>query len=163
MSDDLGFIRGTIWNWQALILALFLPVGAALFGNAFVPDEAMGWYENLNHPWYKLPLWGSVLVALLVYIGYGVVLYRTHNQRMRQAVVLSVAVLFGNEIWNLAFFGTRNLTLTFGVTVIFAFLVLVQTANVRQQDSLSFGISLVYLVWVVLYDLPWLYQLSVAN
>ena len=150
-------------NWQALILAVLLPVGAALLGNAFIPDEAMGWYDNLNHPWYKLPLWGSVLVALLVYIGYGVVLYRTHNQHMRQAVVLSAAVLFGNEIWNLAFFGTRNLTLTFWVTVIFALLVLVQTISVRQKDLLSFSISLVYLIWVVFYDLPWLYQLSVTN
>ena len=150
-------------NWRALILAILLPLSMAVLGNAFIPNDAMTWYEMLNHPWYKLPLWGSVIVALLVYAGYGIVLHRTYNQQLTQAVALGGAVLLGNEAWNLVFFGTHNLTWTFWVTVVFALLVLVQTASVRRKDSLSFGISFVYLVWIVFYDLPWLYYLSVYN
>lgn len=149
--------------WQALALAILVPVSAAILGNAFIPESALVWYDELNHPWYKLPLWGSVLVALSIYVAYGVVIFRTFKQRFYMALLLSVAVLFGNEIWNLFFFGTRNLALTFWVTVLFGILVLVQTLSLRQKDRLSFAISLIYLAWVVLYDIPWLYYLSANN
>lgn len=150
-------------NWQALALSIFVPVSAAILGNGFISENAMTWYDQLNHPWYKLPLWGSVIIAFLIYIGYGIIIYRTFSQRRHIATLAGVLVLFGNEIWNIFFFGTRNLSLTFWVTIIFALFVLIQTTTVYKKDRLSFAISLIYLMWVVLYDVPWLYQLSMTN
>lgn len=150
-------------NYRALMLAIAVPLAAAVFGNAFVTEVALTWYEALDHPPYKLPLWGSIIVALAVYVGYGVVIFRTFDKRLPSAVILSGAVVVGNEIWNIFFFGTRDLRLTFWMTVGFAVLVLVQTLHVKPKDRLSFGISFIYLMWVVFYDLPWLYQLSASS
>lgn len=150
-------------NYRALTLAIAVPLAAAVLGNAFVSEISLTWYEALDHPWYKLPLWGSVVVALAVYVGYGVVLFRTLSKHLITAVFLSGAVVIGNEIWNIFFFGTRDLYLTFWMTIGFAVLVLFQTLHVRRKDRLSFGISLAYLLWLVFYDLPWLYQLSASN
>ncbi|MGB0384347.1 MAG: TspO/MBR family protein [Ardenticatenaceae bacterium] len=158
-----SLVNATKKNWQALALSIFVPVSAAILGNGFISENAMIWYDQLNHPWYKLPLWGSVIIAFLLYIGYGVIIYRTFSQRHYIATLAGALVLFGNEIWNIFFFGTRNLSLTFWVTVLFALLVLIQTATVYKKDRLSFAISLIYLMWVVLYDVPWLYQLSMTN
>ena len=150
-------------NRRALVLAISVPLFAAVVGNAFVSENALAWYDGLDHPWFKLLLWGSAVVALLVYMGYGLALYRTLDRGLRTAAALAAAVLVGNELWNLIFFGTRDLVLTFWVTAGFALLILVQAFSVRGKDSRSFGVSMAYLVWVVLYDLPWLYRLSVNN
>lgn len=150
-------------NRRALVLAVSVPLFAAVVGNAFVSENALTWYDGLDHPWFKLPLWGSAVVALLVYVGYGLVLYRTLDRGLWVAAALGAAVLIGNEVWNLAFFGTRDLGFTFWITVGFALLVLVQSFSVRGKDALSFGVSVAYLAWVVVYDLPWLYLLSVNN
>lgn len=150
-------------NRRALTLAVTVPLAAAILGNAFIPESAMTWYGELRHPWFKLPLWGSIVVALLVYLGYGVIIFRTFSKHLGTAVVLSAAVVIGNEVWNLFFFGTHNLGLTFWLTCGFAVLVFVQSVSIGRRDKLSFGISLVYLAWVVVYDLPWLYRLSITN
>ncbi|MGJ3252504.1 MAG: TspO/MBR family protein [Elainellaceae cyanobacterium] len=150
-------------EWRALSLAIAIPLLAAILGNAFISENALIWYERLNRPWFQLPLWGAAIVALLVYIGYGIIIFRAFVKHLWAAVALSAAVVMGNEVWNAFFFGTRNLMLTFWITVGFAGLVLVQAFSIRRGDRLSFGISLIYLAWVVLYDLTWLYQLATQN
>ena len=74
-------------NKKVLLLSVGIPVLTAVFGNLFIPPEGLIWYETLNHPWYKLPLWCSVIVALLIYVGYGVVLYRAGSQGLKTVVV----------------------------------------------------------------------------
>jgi tryptophan-rich sensory protein len=148
---------------RVLGVAICIPLVTAILSNSFISEAALSWYNNLNHPWYKLPLAGSIVVALFVYIGYGVIIYRSFVKRFLSAVTLATAVIVANEIWNVVFFGSRNLTLTFWVTLAFAVLVLAQALHVKTKDKLSLRISLIYLAWVVAYDLPWLYQLSVMN
>ena len=150
-------------NKKALIMSIVIPCITAILGNILISETALDWYNNLIHPWYKLPMTGSILVAFCMYIGYGIIIYRSFAKSLLSATVLAILVIVANEIWNLVFFGSRDLTLTFWTTVVFAILVLAQVLQIRNKDRLSYNISTLYLAWVVLYDLPWLYQLSVMN
>ena len=95
-------------NTRALIVAICIPLVTAILGNAFISEAALSWYNNLSHPWYKLPLAGSIVVALFVYVGYGVIIYRSFVKRFFSAITLATAVIVANEIWNIVFFARET-------------------------------------------------------
>ena len=68
-----------------------------------------------------------------------------------------------NELWNGAFFRLRN-TLV-GLVGLLGFLAPLAMAQVALivYDRLSAGILLIYVLWYLIYDVPWAYALWRLN
>lgn len=153
---------------RALAISVVACFAAAVLGNVAVGDALTGWYAGLRQPAFGLPLAGWLVVGVLYYLLMGVVLYRV-LRRVEPAdgrgrlVALAFAVLLGNELWNAAFFGLRSPFWGFVGLTVFLVPLLGLWAAVRRRDVLGGRLLLVYVLWVVLYDLPWAFALWRLN
>jgi translocator protein len=139
----------------------------ALFGTALVGESLGSWYGALEKPWFLIPLWAFGIVGAIYYVLFATVLYRilvhVEDRRGRTTLlVLTVGVLFLNELWNLGFFGLES-TLV-GFLGIAAFLVPVTALAVTLRSHERFSAALVAVYWIwVLYDLVWTFALWRMN
>ncbi len=102
------------------------------------------------------------MVAATYYLILGYVLARGIDRRDARTVAWSVAVLAGNEAWNALLFGRRSTRAAFAGLLAF----LVPLAGLQRsvwQDRRSWGSLAPYSAYVVLYDIPWAYQLWRRN
>ncbi|HEX9834858.1 MAG TPA: tryptophan-rich sensory protein, partial [Mycobacterium sp.] len=79
-------------------------VAAAVIGNAFVGGKSMHWFLALRRPAMQLPMPGFFIVGLAYYALMGVVVHRSVVQGDRRSYRLAMAVLGGNELWNVLLF-----------------------------------------------------------
>jgi len=96
-----------------LLGALATCVLFAFFGSALVGEGLGGWYEGLEKPWFLVPLWVFYVVAVLYYLAFATVLYRTlvhvEDRSVRGVcLALTLVVMLSNELWNYLFFGLRS-------------------------------------------------------
>jgi translocator protein len=145
-----------------LIKSLTPTVAAAVLGNVFIGPDAMTWFKQLRRPSMQLPLPGFMVVAGLYYASIATVLYRSAATDNQRAYRLALAVLAGNELWNVALFGRRSPRAGFlGVLGFTVPLSLLQTAV--RDDKLSLVALSPYTAWVIGYDIPWTYLLWRQN
>jgi len=136
-----------------LLVAVAICLLFALFGTALIGESLGNWYGALDKPWFLIPLWAFGIVGAIYYVLFATVLYRilVHVDDYRgrtTSLVLTIIVLFLNELWNFGFFGLESTLVGFlGIAV---FLVPL-TALVA-----------VYWIWV-LYDLAWTFALWRLN
>ena len=150
-----------------LLLAVAVCVLFALFGTALVGESLGSWYSALDKPWFLIPVWTFGIVGAIYYVLFATVLYRilvhVDDRRGRvTSLVLTVAVLLLNELWNFGFFGLES-TLV-GFLGIAAFLVPVTALVVvlRSHERFSAALVAFYSIWV-LYDLAWTFALWRMN
>jgi tryptophan-rich sensory protein len=137
-------------------------LAAAVLGNAFVGKESMAWFRSLRRPAMQIPMPAFVTVGAVYYGLLGTVVHRAAVRDDATAYRLGLVVLAGNELWNVAFFGRRSTRA--GLLGILAFAVplgLLQAAVAK--DRVSTAALAPYTAWVLLYDLPWTYQLWRLN
>ncbi len=135
---------------------------AAVAGNAFIGRAAMSWFRGLTAPRWQLPLPAFLVVGAVYYGLVGYVLARSIDRRDARSTAWSVAVLVGNEAWNGAFFGRRSAPA--GFTGLCVFLVpLVALQRSVRADPRSRRALAPYTVYVLLYDVPWMYRLWRLN
>ena len=80
----------------------------------------------------------------------------------RKVYRLAVAVLAGNELWNVAFFGRRSTRAgLFGILAFTVPLCRLQASVVEDRAS-TLALS-PYTAWVIGYDLPWTYRIWRLN
>ncbi|HET7479483.1 MAG TPA: TspO/MBR family protein [Rubrobacteraceae bacterium] len=139
----------------------------ALFGGALVGESLGGWYDELDKPWFLVPLWAFYIVGAVYYVLFITVIYRVivhvHDRRRRMvSLALTVCVLFLNELWNYVFFDLQS-TLA-GFLGIAGFLVPLTALllTLRRYERFSAGLVAVYWIWV-LYDLAWAFELWRIN
>ncbi|MDQ2997942.1 MAG: hypothetical protein M3R61_12925, partial [Chloroflexota bacterium] len=78
-------------------------------------------------------------------------------------IAAMLILMLYNELWNGAFFRLRStLVGLVGVLAFLAPLTLVQIA-LAVYDRPSAGILLIYVLWYLLYDVPWIYALWRLN
>lgn len=147
----------------ALAMAVICPVLASLLGNMLLAATPLDWFTGLEQPRNTLPTMGSIAVSGLVYLGYGVVVYRLWRQQAWGLVRLAILVLAANEVWSIALFGLRDLGVAIAATVLFAGLVTVQVWRTWPIDRISGGIAVVYWLWLVGYEIPWVIRLYLLN
>lgn len=152
----------------ALGIAIGLSLGIAVLGTVLAGDSLKTWYPTIRHPWFEPPLWGFVLVGLVVYVIDAIVLYRLLAPVEESAIRVGaigalVVVMLGNELWNGVLFRMRSpygaMVGLFGFTVLLAVLVVA----LFLADPLSGWLMSAYLVWVVAFDIPWIVRLWQLN
>lgn len=156
------------WNVPALLFAVALSLGMAVVGGLLTGNQLTRWFATLRKPRFQLPLWGFVCVGLYGYLVDSVIAYRLltvvpgQTARILALAALIVVMLY-NELWNIVLFRWHNTFAGFlGVLVFLAPLTLLQV-TLLLVDSVSAWLVLVYLVWVLGYDIPWAYRLWRLN
>ena len=156
------------WNIPALLFAAALSLGMAIVGGLLTGNQLTQWFATLRKPRLQLPLWGFVCVGLYGYIVDSVITYRLLTVVPEQsariiALTALIVVMLYNELWNIVLFRWHN---TFagllGVLVFLIPLAFLQVTLVLV-DTVSAWLVLVYLVWVIGYDIPWAYRLWRLN
>ncbi len=92
-----------------LLVAKAIRVLFALFGTALIGESLGNWYEALDKPWFLIPLLAFGIVGAIYYVLLTTVLYRIlvhvgDRRGKTTSLVLTISVLFLNELWNYRFF-----------------------------------------------------------
>ncbi len=150
-----------------LLVAIAICVLFALFGAALVGESLGTWYAGLEKPWFLVPLWVFYIVGFVYYVLFATVLYRILTQvddrRGRViALMLTISVLFLNELWNYGFFGLESTLAGFLGIIVFLFPLTALVVALYKYERFSAGLVAVYWIWV-LYDLAWTYELWRLN
>ena len=155
-------------NLPALLVALALSLGMAIFGGLLTGNQLTRWFATLQKPRLQLPLWAFVSVGIIVYIFDIIIAYRLltivpdQTDRIIALTALLVVMLY-NELWNVVLFRWHN---TFaGFLGILAFLapLLILQVTLWLVETVSAVLILLYVVWVIAYDIPWSYTLWKLN
>jgi translocator protein len=131
-------------------------------------NQLTRWFATLRKPRFQLPLWGFVCVGLFGYLVDSVIAYRLLTVVPEQtdriiALTALIVVMLYNELWNIVLFRWHNTFAGFlGVMAFLAPLTILQVA-LLLVDNVSAWLLLVYLVWVIGYDIPWAYRLWRLN
>ncbi len=149
-----------------LLLSLALCLSFALIGGLLTGDALEGWFQYLNQPWYALPLWGWYIVGGLYYGITFTLLYRVFNlpqsKQRKKALILTLAMMAGNEAWNYLFFGLESTFAAFVSILPFAVLVCILFFVLYRYERTSAWILLPYVLWLG-YDILWTYGLWQLN
>jgi translocator protein len=151
----------------SLVVSVAACVSFAALGGLLVGDSLGGWFDDLEKPWFLVPLWFFYLVGGLYYLLFATVLYRifllVEDRRGRiLCLTLALLVMLLNELWNYAFFGLESTLLGFlGIAVFLAWLTALVLALFRHE-RFSAVILAPYYAWV-LYDLAWTFELWRLN
>jgi tryptophan-rich sensory protein len=149
-------------KYPTLVRSVGSTLAAAALGNAFVTREDVAWLTQLKHPRMQVSLPAFFVVGGLYYVSIGTVVHRSLVRGDQRTHRLALAVLTGNELWNLVFFGRHSTRAGFvGLCGFLIPVCLLQAALMRDRPAaLIFG---PYTAWVLCYDLPWTYQLWRLN
>ncbi len=147
---------------RSIVLAGSASAAAAVLGNAFIGRDAMRWFRKLHTPPWQLPMSGFIVVDGVYYALIGYVLARSLDRGDRRSTGWALSVLIGNEAWNAAIFGRRSTR--DGFLGLLGFLVpLAALQHSLMDDAPSRRALMPYTAYVLLYDLPWSYQLWRLN
>ena len=149
------------------LFAIAICVLFALFGTALTWGSVGNWYGGLDKPWFLIPLWAFGIVGAVYYILFATVLYRilVHVGDRRgkiTSLVLTIGVLFLNELWNYGFFGLESTLVGFLGMAVFLVPVTALLLTLRVHERFSAGLVTIYWAWV-LYDLAWTFALWRMN
>ena len=152
----------------ALAIAVGASLGMVVLGTVVAGDSLKTWYPMIRHPRFEPPLWGFVLVGLIVYVMDAIVLYRllavVGDSAIRVAAIAALlVVMLGNELWNALLFRLRSPYAAMIGLVGFIGLLGVLVVTLFLADVLSGWLMLAYLVWVVGFDVPWIVRLWQLN
>lgn len=93
---------------QPVVAGVVPVLTAGGLGNAFVSKNSLAWFQALRRPRTQLPLPACYAVGAAYYLSMGVVTCRAAASDDGAAYRLALAVLAGNELWNVALFGRRS-------------------------------------------------------
>jgi tryptophan-rich sensory protein len=116
------------------------------------------WLESLRKPRFYLPLWIWIVVGGLTYLLQGIIVYRLLKLPRNALDMIALAVLAilmaANVAYNLVLARTRSPRLLYiGVIWFLPPLVALQVLLV-WVDWLAAILNLIYVIWVIGYDLP---------
>ena len=150
-----------------LLVAIAICVLFALFGTALIGESLGNWYNELDKPWFLIPLWAFGIVGVIYYVLFATVLYRilvhADNRRGRvTSLALTISVMFFNELWNYGFFGLESTLVGFLGIAMFLIPVTALLLALHTYERFSAALVAVYWIWV-LYDLAWTFALWRLN
>jgi translocator protein len=152
----------------ALLVSLGLSLAMAILGGLLTGNQLTRWFPTLNQPRFQLPLWAFMSVGIIVYIFDTVITYRLltlvadQTDRFIALTALGIVMLY-NELWNVVLFRWHNPFAGFlGVLAFLAPLLILQMI-VLLVEPISAFLMFTYVLWVILYDIPWSYTLWKLN
>jgi len=150
-------VEDSTFNWAAAGGALAL-CATMVIAESFLSNGLQPWLETLRKPRSYLPLWMWIVVAGLTYLLQGIIAYRLlqpprNNLGMMALAVLAI-LMAANVVYNLVLARTRSPRLLYiGVIWFLPPLLLLQVLLV-WVDWLAATLNLLYVIWVIGYDLP---------
>lgn len=158
----------TNFNFVTLAVVVVICLGFAAAGSIPVSESLKTWFPSLAKPPFQIPMTAFVLAGALGYVMDGLILYRLIEFVQSPAgkvitITGMLVVMAYNELWNIAFFRLRNTLVGFvGVVAFLAPLIILQVA-LFEYEVVSAVMLAVYVVWVMVYDVPWAYALWKRN
>jgi benzodiazapine receptor len=155
-------------NIPSLLIALALSLGMAILGGLLTGNQLTRWFATLQEPRLQLPLWAFVGVGVIGYVFDTIIAYRLLTEVPDQtdriiALTALVVVMLYNELWNIVLFRWQNTFAGFlGVLAFLAPLLILQV-TLFLVETISAVLVLIYVVWVIGYDIPWSYTLWRLN
>ncbi len=152
---------------RPLLNAAGLCFAAAVLGNVFVLDAYGTWFQSLAKPAFLVRDSVFYAVAVLYYLIFGTILYRVLTrvqppQGRRMALFATILVLGLNELWSVAFFGSRNALVGFVGMLVFAAALAYLIRILWRRERFSAFLLLPYAAWVA-YDVVWTFALWRLN
>ena len=155
-------------SWTPLAYAVGLCAAVAVLEGVLTGSGLKDWYPHLRKPRWRIPLWASVLVGLIVYVIDGFVAYRvltavpSAGDRV-VALTALVVVMVLNALWNYAFFEYRSTLVGFLGIVGFLGPLLVLQAALFVYDPVAAWAHMAYTLYVLAYDVPLFYAIWRLN
>jgi translocator protein len=155
-------------NVPALLFAVALSLGMAIVGGLLTGNQLTEWFATLRKPRLQLPLWGFVCVGLFGYIVDVIIAYRLLTVVPEQtariiALTALIVVMLYNELWNIVLFRWHNTFAGFLGVLVFLIPLTILQVTLVLVEHVSAWLVLVYLLWVIGYDIPWAYRLWRLN
>ncbi len=155
-------------NVPALLFAVALSLGMAIVGGLLTGNQLTEWFATLRKPRLQLPLWGFVCVGLFGYIVDVIIAYRLLTVVPEQtdriiALTALIVVMLYNELWNIVLFRWHNTLAGFLGVLVFLIPLTILQVTLVLVEHVSAWLVLVYLLWVIGYDIPWAYRLWRLN
>jgi tryptophan-rich sensory protein len=145
-------------NWSGIAFAVGLCVIAAGLEGVLGGRDLPKWLQSLNRPRLYAPLFVWVLAAGLTYLLQGIIAYRLVAYASTlfdvAALVVLLAVMAANIAYNVVLDRTRDPHWAYRGLLWFLPLLIVLQVLLHIADPFSAWLSLIYLAWVVCYDLP---------
>jgi len=143
-------------------------VAMAVLGTVLAGNAVRTWYPTLTKGRIEIPVALFAFVGLVFYVVEAIVGYRLlerldSSPTAALVVVSLMVVMLYNELWNGALFRLRSPFA--GLIALLGFLapLAILVVGCAIVDAPSAVLIFVYVVWVVGYDLPWIYGLWRAN
>ncbi len=149
-----------MFNIPALLFSLAVTMVMAIMGGLLTGNQLTRWFPTLKKPRFQLPLWAFISVGIIVYIFDTVIAYRLltlvvdQSDRLIALTALGIVMRY-NELWNVVLFRWHNPFAGFlGVLAFLAPLLILQIILLLVEPISAF-LMFIYVLWVILYDIPW--------
>ena len=119
---------------------------------------------SLKQPRWALPIWGWVIVggAFYAVMTFGVATMLQAREQGSVALVMIIAVMVTDGVWNYLLFRRRRLDLAYWYLFPYTVLVAATTVAVFTIDVLAGGLIATYLAFLA-YDFAWTKALGTLN
>jgi tryptophan-rich sensory protein len=146
--------------WPSVAIAVLSCVAMAALGGLLTGKGGVPWFKSLARPRFQIPMWAFFAVAGIVYLIYGVVLYRLLTEpipRGPRVVCLTAvgAAMLYSEVWNWLFFGLRSTLAGFVGMIGFVPALVVMETALFVFEPVSAWVMLPYALYFAAYDIPW--------
>jgi tryptophan-rich sensory protein len=145
-------------SWTATAFAVALCFVAAGLEGVLGGRDLPKWLQSLNRPRLYAPLFVWVLAAAVTYLLQGVIAYRLVAYASTAlgiaALVVLVMVMAANIAYNVILDRTRDPRWAYRGLLWFLPLLILLQVILHMADPFSALLNLLYLAWVVGYDLP---------
>jgi tryptophan-rich sensory protein len=147
------------WPMALLLVACCAALEAWLSGTK--PFRLLA---SLKQPRWALPIWGWMMVggAFYAIMTVGVAAMLQAGEQGRVPLVLVIAVMVADGVWNYLLFRRRRLDLAYGYLFPYTVLVAATSIAVFKVDALSGGLIAIYLAFLP-YDFAWTRAVRTLN
>ena len=136
-----------------LALSSFIVIVVSFAGSAVTRPVILGWYADLQKPWFNPPNWifpvvWPILFTLMI-VGFWRVLRQVNAGRPRGYAIIAFFVqLIFNLAWSITFFGAKSLLAGVFVSVGLVATVAAMIITFWKIDPVAARLQIPYLAWV---------------
>jgi translocator protein len=146
-------------SFYSILISLGICVVAAALEGVCAGKDVKSYLARLRSPAYSPPLWAWYIIGGLYYATFCFVLYRiltggSNSMLTRTTLVLVLAMMLANALWNLVFFRAQNLSLSLLLAFLAPVFDVILFLFLLQLDRLAAWALIPYLIYR-LYSLWW--------
>jgi tryptophan-rich sensory protein len=154
-------------DWWAFGISAGLCFAMGVAEGALSGNDLHRWLASLKLPKLYPPLWAWVVVAILTYILQGVIAYRLIRTGPSLAGAIALALLIvtmgANVAYNVLLDRRRSARLAFVGLLWFLPVLAALEIALLLADPVAAALNLIYVAWVLAFDLPIMHALAKLN